>query len=313
MVRKTSRGKYAKRLFSLLLLLAMLFDAAPVAVLAENMDSPAVTENSEPSEYPLAVDVSEAKKIEADLPQELLDKSNDYSKEGSVQILLSELISQYIALGIEMPAVDVAEVVSVVFTGEHAVSVQQVSGLIAYNNVPNADAGEKDFLLTSVDPFSTEEEITITLKSGETIEIGKEKEPVIEEEHTLAEGEYTCRAVEDPSGLIELINPPLKNTRGFLRAAAKNALWNSNQQEIGYAAYEIELTESTVNAKKYQLTVPVSVDMLENRRDTEQDIIINSVQYQLYHIHTDEEGNTAIEEITPLVDQENGVIPHCRD
>ena len=84
---RISGGKFTQRLFSLLLLLVMFFDASPVAVLAESMGNPAepvTTESAESSESVLAVDISEAKKIEITLPQELTQESTDYSMEGSV-------------------------------------------------------------------------------------------------------------------------------------------------------------------------------------------------------------------------------------
>ena len=96
-------------------------------------------------------------------------KGVDYSIEGNSQILLSELI---VILGIqdeEGNLIDVMNVDSVDFSDEHLVSVQQVSGIIHYNGKENVDVGEKDFLLSSLEPFSTDEKLTIHMTDGTDI------------------------------------------------------------------------------------------------------------------------------------------------
>ena len=195
-------GKFTQRLFSLLLLLVMLFDASPVAVLAESMGNPAdpvTTESAESSESVLAVDVSEAKKIEITLPQVLTHESADYSMEGALQMLLSDLISQYAALGIEMPEITLPDVESVAFTGDHAVTVQQVSGMISYNNVQDTDVGEKDFLLTSMEPFTSEEQFTLVLKNGAALAIGTADKFVAAEGSVGSSGDVRATVAFDVS------------------------------------------------------------------------------------------------------------------
>ena len=101
----------------------------------------------------------------------------DYSIPGETQILLSELIQ---IMGITYPdseeLVNVADVESVKFTDEHLVSIEQVSGVITYTAEDGiqegVDVGEKDFLLSSLVPFTSEEVLTIRLVGGEEIKVG---------------------------------------------------------------------------------------------------------------------------------------------
>lgn len=95
----------------------------------------------------------------------------DYSIPGESQILLSTLIDILNITDESGAKIDVADVVDVSFTDEHLVKVEQVSGLITYNGAENVDVGEKDFLLTSLEPFTSDEVLTITLTSGEIIEV----------------------------------------------------------------------------------------------------------------------------------------------
>ena len=71
---------------------------------------------------------------------------------------------------------DVHDVASVEFTDTHLVQVDQVSGLITINGadgkLTDVDAGDYNFLLSSLEPFSTNEKLTITLKDGNVIEVG---------------------------------------------------------------------------------------------------------------------------------------------
>ena len=95
----------------------------------------------------------------------------DYSIPGNSQILLSELIEQMqIKNGDAL--LDVADVESVSFSDERLVTVEQVSGLIVYNGVDSVDVGDKDYLLSSIAPFKTEENLIITLADSTVIPIG---------------------------------------------------------------------------------------------------------------------------------------------
>ena len=107
----------------------------------------------------------------------------DYSIPGNTQILLTQLIeTMHITVpdGDEDPEndplLDVHDVESVKFSDEHLVEVTQVSGLISIygtdGKLADVDAGDYNFLLSSLAPFSTEEKLTITLKDGTVIEVG---------------------------------------------------------------------------------------------------------------------------------------------
>ena len=97
-------------------------------------------------------------------------EGTDYSIEGNSQILLSDLIeTMQIKNGDDL--LNVSDVVSVSFSDDRLVTVQQVSGLITYNDAENVDAGEKDFLLTSVQPFTSEEKMLIILNNGDEINL----------------------------------------------------------------------------------------------------------------------------------------------
>ena len=125
----------------------------------------------------------------------------DYSIPGNTQILLTQLIeimhitvpeNDEAAENGEVPEnneapengeasdngtlLDIHDVASVEFTDEHLVKVDQVSGIITVNSVDgettDVDAGDYNFLLSSLEPFSTDEKLTITLKDGTVIEVG---------------------------------------------------------------------------------------------------------------------------------------------
>ena len=103
----------------------------------------------------------------------------DYSIPGETQILLSDLIEKMhiTADGSDDgELVNILDVASVTFSSSHLVDVTEVSGLISYTSsegpVENYDVGEKDFLLSSKEAFSTEEALTITLNDGTVITVG---------------------------------------------------------------------------------------------------------------------------------------------
>ena len=96
----------------------------------------------------------------------------DHSIPGESQILLSELIDILNITDESGAKIDVADVVDVSFSDAHLVKVEQVSGMITYNDNENVDVGEKDFLLTSLEPFTSDEVLTITLDGGEVITVG---------------------------------------------------------------------------------------------------------------------------------------------
>ena len=134
------------------------------------------------------------------------------------------------------------------------------------------------------------------------------EEPLVEESHTLTEGEYSVIPVEDPSGLLDLINsiPEMRDGAKSRQRVMKDAMIINNRRVVDYVAYDIELTENAAAAKEYNVTVPVGLDMLKDFRDSKQDFDISNISYQLYHIHTDENDETSVEEIGVSVTGENG-------
>ena len=95
-----------------------------------------------------------------------------YSIPGNSQILLSKLIDNLNIVNKAGEKINVADVASVEFTDEHLVTIQEVSGHIAYNDVADVDVGEKDFLLSSEQEFTSDETLTINLTDGEVITVG---------------------------------------------------------------------------------------------------------------------------------------------
>ena len=99
----------------------------------------------------------------------------DHSIPGESQILLSDLIEELqIKNGDEL--LKVADVERVQFTDEHLVEVAEVSGVITImsrsSEKADVDAGDKNFLLSSKEPFTSDETLTITLANGKIIEVG---------------------------------------------------------------------------------------------------------------------------------------------
>lgn len=98
----------------------------------------------------------------------------DYSIPGQSQILLSELIRN---LRISMDTINhgsllnVSDVSKVYFSNDYLMNVSQVAGHIPYNGKKDVYVGEKDFLLTSEQPFDTNETLKIELTNGKVIEL----------------------------------------------------------------------------------------------------------------------------------------------
>ena len=113
----------------------------------------------------------------------------DYSIPGENQILLSELIDILNITDESGARIDVADVVDVSFTDDRLVTVEQVSGVISYNDAENVDVGERDFLLTSLEPFSSNETLTLTLIGDREIVVG-----------------VTDATVSDITGLLDTIS-----------------------------------------------------------------------------------------------------------
>lgn len=136
------------------------------------------------------------------------------------------------------------------------------------------------------------------------------EEPLQDEAHALTEGEYFVTPVEDPSELLALIDSQQqakRSAKGMLRTM-KAAPKNNSLQVVSCVAYDIELTEEAAAAKEYSVTVPVDVDMLKDYRIPRQDFDISKTSYQLYHIHTEEDGTVSVEELEVDVTGEDGWI-----
>ena len=85
--------------------------------------------------------------------------------EGGSQILLSDLLAR---LGFE--DTDVSKIESVSFSDPDLVKVEEVSGVVLVNGV-EVDAGERDFLITSERPFTTNEQLVISYFDAEEVQI----------------------------------------------------------------------------------------------------------------------------------------------
>ena len=144
-------------------------------------------------------------------------EGRNYSEEGSMQMLLSDLIKELQIINGD-GLLSVADVASVAFADEHPVTVTQVSGLICYNNVTGHDAGEKDFLLSSGEAFTTDEKLTITLTDGSVVQVGET--PLYKAEYLLQPGQTEIGIAEQLYPLINLLN-----------AADKLLYWNRNGYE----------------------------------------------------------------------------------
>ena len=96
----------------------------------------------------------------------------DYSMPGQSQLLLSSLIDALNICRANGERINAADVSEVIFSDERLVTVTPVSGLITYNGEADVDVGEKDFLLTSLEPFTSDELLTIVMNDGEVIEVG---------------------------------------------------------------------------------------------------------------------------------------------
>ena len=152
--------------------------------------------------------------------------------------------------------------------------------------------------------------IVTDVAEGKKLDITLPSEPALEESHTLTEGEYSITPVDDISALLDLIDQQAEVMLdgGLKTKALKRKAVSISKQAAGAVAYEINLTEEAVAAKEYQVTVPVGVDMLGNYRDFGEILVINKITYQLYHIHTDEDGNTSVEPIDSRVTDSEGQI-----
>ena len=124
----------------------------------------------------------------------------DYSIPGMTQILLSTLIEKLEIKKENGELVDVKEVEEVKFSNPDLVTVEKVSGIISYTDEEGlkegVDVGEKDFLISSKGPFSSDEELTLVLSSGEAVTV---KVTDDQEEAFLVEVKLLQEGGEDPS------------------------------------------------------------------------------------------------------------------
>lgn len=141
-------------------------------------------------------------------------KDNGKHIEGGTQILLSQLIVELdIRNGEEL--LDVADVASVEFTDDHLVEVEEVSGEVLVNQ-EMVDVGDKDFLLTSLQPFSSYEKLTIRLTDGTVIVVNVEDAQQFGTEFTLHanltgapsnQSYYALISMDTPNGIAYKLQP----------------------------------------------------------------------------------------------------------
>ena len=91
----------------------------------------------------------------------------DVSIEGNTQVLLSTLIAQLNITDAEGRLIDVNDVAAVTFTDERLVTVEEVSGKAEVNGETVTING-RDFLLTSNEPFTSDERLVLTLIDAES-------------------------------------------------------------------------------------------------------------------------------------------------
>ena len=125
----------------------------------------------------------------------------NYCVKGSAQKLLSELIKEQEIMNGDV-LLNIADVASVAFADERPVTVEQVSGLICYNEASGYDAGEKDFLLTSEMAFGGGEKLTLTLTDGTVLTVGEP--PLVEGSYALRPNQTEIRVANQLYPLINL-------------------------------------------------------------------------------------------------------------
>ena len=179
-------------------------------------------------------------------------EGTDYSIPGNSQILASELFR---ILNITYPAyttedgdadegasdegiiLNVQDVADIEFSDEHLVSVEQVGGIIIYNGDEAKDVGEKDFLLSSLEPFTSNEKLTIRLTDGREIVVGvtDDNEAVWNVTVNLLDYDGSNIATSDELGVIS------GKTYGIV-ALFKDAATNN---PVGYCVTGLAIDEST--------------------------------------------------------------------
>ena len=122
----------------------------------------------EETEAGLVFELANFSDIVAGYTVEFHNGEEEVSIEGGNQILLSALIEQLKISRADGSPIDVAHVVDVRFSSAHLVAVTEVSGETEVNG-EKVDVGEKDFLLTSKAPFTSNEILTIIMDDGEVI------------------------------------------------------------------------------------------------------------------------------------------------
>ena len=121
----------------------------------------------------------------------------------------------------------------------------------------------------------------------------------VDEYRALSADEYTIEKAADPSAYEYLTNWQPKEEEPAEPGEEESAAVPSARQQVrGLVAYDIQLAQGTAAAKKYGVAVPVGVDMLADYRDSDKILTVDSVSYQLFHLRTDENGETAAEPIS---------------
>lgn len=86
-------------------------------------------------------------------------------------MLLSTLIKKLKIVNLDGNLINVNDIVSVEFTNDHVVTIEEVSGEVEVND-KMVDVGTRDFLLTSKESFNTSEKLAIVTRDGLKYQIG---------------------------------------------------------------------------------------------------------------------------------------------
>ncbi len=282
--------KFIHQLFAILMVLVMLFDAAPVAVLAEGEDTQLGAEVSASAESGNAT--GEANPVSRG-GQLGIEKANYYLLDASEYTVTSVTGSfdRFLDPNYVPGNASQAEDTRGLSEGEDSAAStddQQTQALAPSAVITPKLSKRSTPVLQTKDALGSVQ--TLNTK-------GVEAEPANDLSlNSVSDGESSA-APESPSATVE--EPKASDT---------NAPAVPEPQQVkGLVAYEIELNEGVPFAKEYdyKVKVPVGVNMLKDVKEEPGKIIkINQVNYRLFHLHGETE-----EEITNVsVTQNDGII-----
>ena len=282
--------KFIHQLFAILMVLVMLFDAAPVAVLAEGEDTQLGAEVSASAESGNAT--GEANPVSRG-GQLGVEKANYYLLDASEYTVTSVTGSfdRFLDPNYVPGNASQAEDTRGLSEGEDSAASaddQQTQALAPSAGITPKLSKRSTPVLQTKDALGSVQ--TLNTK-------GVEAEPANDLSLTSVSDGESSAAPESPSATVE--EPKASDT---------NAPAVPEPQQVkGLVAYEIELNEGVPFAKEYdyKVKVPVGVNMLKDVKEEPGKIIkINQVNYRLFHLHGETE-----EEITNVsVTQNDGII-----